>query len=333
MTDNVLSIRELSCDFLAVEGIVYAVNGVNLDLRRAEIHGLVGESGCGKSVSARAVLGLLDRKRCRVGGSVDFDGNNLLLLSEREMRALRGRRISMIFQDPQNSLSPLETAGMQIEEAIANHLPAAKGERRRLAASLLERVGLPPDTAARYPFELSGGMQQRVMIAQAISCNPELLVADEPTTALDVTIQAQVLRLLETLRDELSLSVLLITHNFAVVAEVCDRVSVMYAGFIVETAEAAELIRFPAHPYSRALVNCIPKGRAAGGAGPLPVIPGFPPRLYEPPWGCPFSPRCPKRGSACAERPGSRDLGGGHVVFCHYPEYAPNGDRSFREAP
>jgi oligopeptide/dipeptide ABC transporter ATP-binding protein len=331
MTGDVLSIRELSCDFLTVEGIVYAVNAMNLTVKRGEIHGLVGESGCGKSVSARAVLGLLDRKHCRIKGSIVFDGKNLPDLSERDMREIRGRRISMIFQDPQNSLSPLETAGMQIGEAVANHRNLPQDERGRLIASLLERVGLHPDTAQSYPFELSGGMQQRVMIAQAVSCNPELLIADEPTTALDVTIQAQVLNLLKTLQEELSLSVLLITHNFAVVAEVCDRVSVMYSGFIVETAEAGELIRFPAHPYSRALINCIPRGRAESGAGPLPVIPGFPPRLYERPRGCPFAPRCPRVGSGCSERPGPLDLGGGHVVFCHYPEYAPAGFS--REAP
>jgi oligopeptide/dipeptide ABC transporter ATP-binding protein len=297
---------------------VYALSGINLNVGRAEIHGLVGESGCGKSVSSRAILGLLDKKHSRTKGTVSFDGKNLLALNEQEMRAIRGKRISMIFQDPLNSLSPLETVGKQIAEAIANHHNLPKDELEKRTATLLERVGLHPGTAKQYPFELSGGMQQRVMIAQGISCEPELLIADEPTTALDVTIQAQVLDLLKKLREELSLSVLLITHNFAVVAETCDRVSVMYAGYIVETAGAGELIRGAAHPYSKALIDCIP--RACGGARtPLPVIQGFPPRLYDPPSGCPFAPRCFRADGVCAELPPLLDLGGGHQVFCHHP--------------
>jgi oligopeptide/dipeptide ABC transporter ATP-binding protein len=231
----------------------------------------------------------------------------------------------MVFQDPLNSLSPLATVGSQIEEALANHFPLTAVEKRRRAASLLERVGLNPETAGRYPFELSGGMQQRVMIAIAISCEPELLIADEPTTALDVSIQAQVLGLLKTLQRELSLSVLLITHNFAVVAETCDRVSVMYAGQIVETAPAADLIAAAAHPYSRALIDCIPRQSDTVRA-PLPVIPGSPPRLYDPPsgspgTGCAFAPRCGQSGGACTVMPPRTELGGGHVVFCHHPHH------------
>jgi oligopeptide/dipeptide ABC transporter ATP-binding protein len=355
MDNEILAIEDLRCDFLTIEGtstpgtsvpgILYALNGVNLSLLRGEIHGLVGESGCGKSVTSRAILGLLDKKHSRTRGIVRFDGRgptgphgltspqNLLTLGEGELRAIRGRRISMIFQDPLNSLSPLETVGSQIEEALANHLPLSREEARRRTASLLERVGLHPGTAKRYPFELSGGMQQRVMIAIAISCEPELLIADEPTTALDVSIQAQVLQLLKTLQRELSLSVLLITHNFAVVAETCDRVSVMYAGQIVETAPVAGLIAAPAHPYSRALIDCIPRGRPLGYPGertgssvpsaPLPVIPGSPPRLYDPPSGCPFAPRGGQSDEACTVMPGRRELGDGHVVFCHHPVGAP----------
>ncbi|GHV69521.1 ABC transporter ATP-binding protein [Spirochaetia bacterium] len=320
-----LSIENLSCDFLTVEGIVYALSGVNLHLNRGEIHGLVGESGCGKSVTSRAILGLLDKKRTRLGGAIRFDGKDLLSLSEKEMRSIRGRRISMIFQDPLNSLSPLETVGNQIEEAMSNHLSLSPEELHDRTAVLLEKVGLHPDTSARYPFELSGGMQQRVMIAQAVCCNPELLIADEPTTALDVTIQAQVLNLLKSLQKELSLTVLLITHNFAVVAENCDRVSVMYAGRIVETAPARSLIENAAHPYSRALIDCIPRSHAGGNA--LPVIPGFPPRLYDPPAGCPFAPRCGKADDACAVMPpltaigsGDTNAGGDRYVSCHHLE-------------
>jgi len=321
MTDaECLSIQNLSCDFLTVKGIVYALGGVNLRLTRGEIHGLVGESGCGKSVSSRAILGLLDKRHTRLGGTVQFDGRNLLALPEREMCSVRGKRISMVFQDPQNSLSPLETVGRQIEEAMANHLDLAREELRSRTYTLLEKVGLYPDVYRQYPFELSGGMQQRVMIAQAISCNPELLIADEPTTALDLTIQAQVLSLLRALQSELSLTVLLITHNFAIVTENCDRVSVMYAGRIVETAAVRELIKSPAHPYTRALINCIPRTSGEQAREPLPVIPGAPPTLYEPSSGCPFVPRCPRAASACAAPPPLTDLGGGRTVSCHYPE-------------
>jgi oligopeptide/dipeptide ABC transporter ATP-binding protein len=337
MTTELLSIENLSCDFLTIEGIVYALSGVNLQLQRGEIHGLVGESGCGKSVTSRAVLGLVDRKHTRLRGAVRFDGKNLLTLPEKEMRSIRGKRISMIFQDPLNSLSPLETVGSQIEEAMANHLDLPRQELRQRTISLLEKVGLHPDTARQYPFELSGGMQQRVMIAQAISCNPELLIADEPTTSLDLTIQAQVLSLLKSLQKELSLTILLITHNFALVTENCDKASVMYAGRIVETAPARSIIESPAHPYTRALINCIPRPNVR----PLPdtgadtaegdrrarlsVIPGFPPRLYASLEGCSFVPRCPRAGKACVETPEVTELGGGRLVCCHRPDWGGRG--------
>jgi len=329
ISPNIISIENLSCDFLTIEGIVYALSGVNLQLQRGEIHGLVGESGCGKSVTSRSILGLVDRKHTRLRGLVRFDGKNLLTLSEKEMRSIRGKRISMIFQDPLNSLSPLETVGSQIEESMANHLDIKREELHRHTVSLLEKVGLHPDTARQYPFELSGGMQQRVMIAQAISCNPELLIADEPTTALDLTIQAQVLSLLKNLQKELLLTILLITHNFALVTENCDRVSVMYAGRIVETAPARSIIESPAHPYTRALINCIPRSRAGADTAEvnhrsrLPVIPGSPPRLYASLEGCPFIPRCPRAGKACAATPALTELGDGHSVCCHHPERGP----------
>jgi len=313
-----LSIENLSCDFLTIEGIVYALSGVNLQLKRGEIHGLVGESGCGKSVTARSILSLVDKRHTRLGGSVLFDGKNLLSVPEKEMRSIRGKRISMIFQDPLNSLSPLETVGSQIKEAMTNHLNLNGEELRRRIAELLVKVGLHPDTAKHYPFELSGGMQQRVMIAQAISCNPELLIADEPTTALDLTIQAQVLNLLKSLQKEMSITVLFITHNFALVNENCDRVSVMYAGRIVETAPARNIIESPAHPYTRALINCIPRLQSgANRRKKLPVISGSPPRLYAPLEGCPFVRRCIKANKACVEMPRVTDIGGERSVCCH----------------
>ena len=329
MKTESLSIENLSCDFLTVEGIVYALRGVNLRLKKGEIHGLVGESGCGKSVTSRVILGLVDRKHTRLSGEVHFDGKNLLTLSEKEMRAIRGARISMIFQDQVNSLSPLETVGSQIEEAISNHQFLTQKELQNRCVSLLEKVGLHPDIAKQYPFELSGGMQQRIMIAQAVSCNPELLIADEATTALDLTIQAQVLNLLKTLQKELSLTVLLITHNFAVVTENCDRVSVMYAGHIVETAAPRLLIESAAHPYTCALINCIPRthpdnkaegNTEAGIRKHLPVIPGSPPRLYTSPKGCAFAPRCPRADEACNEMPQLTIIDKDRSVCCHHPE-------------
>jgi oligopeptide/dipeptide ABC transporter ATP-binding protein len=319
METECLSIENLSCDFLTVEGIVYALSRVNLQIKQGEIHGLVGESGCGKSVTARAILGLVDRKHTRLGGVVWFGGKNLLSLPEEKIRTIRGKRISMIFQDPLNSLSPLETVGSQIEEAMSNHLDLDKEELRRRTLSLLEKVDLHPDTYRQYPFELSGGMQQRVMIAQAISCNPELLIADEPTTALDLTIQAQVLSLIRSLQKELSLTVLLITHNFALITENCDRASVMYAGRIVETAPTRSLIQSAAHPYTRALINCIPRSNTGGNRREkLPVIPGSPPRLYTPLKGCPFVPRCSEADKACVEMPQVTYLSGGRSVCCHH---------------
>ena len=324
METDIISIENLSCDFLTVEGIVYALSGVNLRLKRGEIHGLVGESGCGKSVTSRAILGLVDKKHTRLGGAIFFDGKNLLELPEKEMREIRGKRISMIFQDPLNSLSPLETVGSQIEEAVSNHMELSKTELRNRTASLLEKVGLHSETAKQYPFELSGGMQQRVMIAQAISCDPELLIADEPTTALDLTIQSQVLSLLRSLQKELSLTILLITHNFALVTENCDKASVMYAGRVVETAPTRDIIKSPCHPYTRALINCIPRPAADGTETKqrvkLPVISGSPPRLYDPITACPFIPRCPKADKVCSVMPSVTGLGGERTVCCHHPE-------------
>ncbi|MDR1948873.1 MAG: dipeptide/oligopeptide/nickel ABC transporter permease/ATP-binding protein [Spirochaetaceae bacterium] len=315
--NEILRIENLKADLLTTQGTVYALGGVDLGIRRGEIHGLVGESGCGKTVTAKVILALHDRKHSRISGSVRFGDREILGLGEREMRRIRGKRIAMIFQDPMTSLSPLIPVGRQLEEGMANHLPLSRAERRSRALSLLERVGLEPaaERAGQYPFELSGGMLQRVMIAQAIACGPELLIADEPTTALDVTIQAQILALIRELRRESSLGVLFITHSFGVVAELCDRVSVMYAGLVVETAPVAELLRAPAHPYSRALIDCLPRGRG----GELPVIPGGPPRLYRRPAGCPFAPRCGRAGAMCGEMPVPRALNPEHWVLCRRP--------------
>ena len=255
--ENLLEISDLTVELMSVRGIVYALSGVDLAVLPGEIHGVVGESGCGKSMTAKSILRLHDPRRSRMKGSITFEGRDLLTLPNREMVKLRGTEISMIFQDPMTSLNPLMTIGDQIADMIHFHTGAGWGEARDKAQAMLSRVGIEPAERRRkqYPFELSGGMQQRVMIAMAISCSPKLLIADEPTTALDVTIQAQILELLKQLSADMGMSILLITHNFGVVAETCRRVSVMYAGKVVETGPTADILQNARHPYSRALIH------------------------------------------------------------------------------
>ncbi|MDR1095936.1 MAG: ABC transporter ATP-binding protein [Spirochaetaceae bacterium] len=321
--DALLEIKNLCCSFPASSGSVFAVNGLNLQIQPGEVHALIGESGCGKSVTARTILGLETEHNARVSGEIWFRGQDLLKLSERELRKIRGKDIAMIFQDPGSSLSPLMKAGKQIAEAVTNHFDDSGDTLQSKVAGLLSQTGLDPGVAALYPFELSGGMQQRLMIAQAIACSPSLLVADEATTALDVTIQKQILDLLRSLQRRLSLSTLFITHNFAVVHEIADRVSVMYAGQIVESAPVAELLANPLHPYTKGLIACIPRS----GTKPLPVIPGFPPRLKQPPHLCPFAPRCPSAIDQCrATPPTPMFTTHNHEVRCHHlPWRAPEG--------
>ena len=318
--ENLLEIRDLTVELMSVRGIVYALSGVDLAVRPGEIHGLVGESGCGKSMTAKSVLRLHDPRRSRMKGSVLFEGRDLLKLPNREMVKLRGTEISMIFQDPMTSLNPLMTIGDQIADMVRFHTGAGWGEARDRAEEMLSRVGIEPAARRRkqYPFELSGGMQQRVMIAMAISCTPKLLIADEPTTALDVTIQAQILELLKQLSADMGMSILLITHNFGVVAEICDRVSVMYAGKVVETGNTAAILKGARHPYSRALIRSIPGSVSRGSR--LETIPGSPPALFEPPLSCMFEPRCPYAGDRCRESyPHPADHGDGHLTACFTP--------------
>ncbi|MCF0122582.1 MAG: ABC transporter ATP-binding protein [Ruminiclostridium sp.] len=305
---------------MSTRGIVYALSGIDLAIRPGEIHGVVGESGCGKSMTAKSILRLHNPQRSRIGGSILFEGRELLSLPNREMEKLRGTEIAMIFQDPMTSLNPLMTIGDQIADMYCYHTGANKDEGRARAMELLSLVGIEPaeKRCGQYPFELSGGMQQRVMIAMAIACSPKLLIADEPTTALDVTIQAQILELLQKLSADLGMSILLITHNFGVVAETCDRVSVMYAGKVVETGETRALLRGARHPYSRALIASIPGGGAKGSR--LETIPGAPPALFEPPLSCMFAPRCPYADDTCrGSYPGMRDCGNGHLAACFKP--------------
>lgn len=293
--NNILEIKGLKTQFYTEAGIVRAVDGVDLTVRRSEVLGLVGESGCGKSVTALSIMRLVSRPGKIVEGEIIFDGENLLEKTETEMTDIRGNRISMIFQQPQSSLNPVFRIGDQLSEVLNIHQDLGKEEGQKRAVELLTMVGIPePERRARaYPFELSGGMAQRVMIAMALACVPELLLADEPTTALDVTIQAQILDLMRNLRSKMETSIILITHDLGVVAEMCDRVTVMYAGRVVEEAPVEELFEAPKHPYTAALIGSTPVlGQAEKE---LTTIPGSVPNLIDLPPGCKFAPRCQAR--------------------------------------
>ena len=324
--ENLLEIRDLTVELMSTRGIVYALSGVDLSIRPGEIHGVVGESGCGKSMTAKSILRLHDPQRSRMRGSIKFEGRELLGLPNREIEKLRGSAISMIFQDPMTSLNPLMTIGDQIADMYRFHAGAGKAEAREKAQEMLSKVGIEPASkrARQYPFELSGGMQQRVMIAMAIACAPKLLIADEPTTALDVTIQAQILELMGKLKEEYNTAILMITHNMGVVAEVCDRVIVMYAGYVVEMAEVNELFDHPSHPYTQGLLKCIPNINEDREV--LDTIEGTVPPPYAMPKGCRFAPRCPYATPECeASRPELYDIGGGHTCRCfRYKEGNPN---------
>ncbi|MBB4062861.1 ABC transporter ATP-binding protein [Gellertiella hungarica] len=319
----VLEIRNLTTSFGPQERPLVAVDGLSLSLKAGEIHGLVGESGSGKSITLRSILGLI-QPRGRVGGEILWKGRNLAALSERELGAIRGKEIAMIFQEPMTSLNPLLPVGLQITENLAAHTGLARAEREREAVALLDRVGIPGARArlADFPHEFSGGMRQRVMIAIALASRPQLLLADEPTTALDVTIQDQILRLLQSLAAEFGMSVILVTHDMGVVAACCDRVSVMYGGRLCESGPTADVIAAPRHPYTRGLLHSIPRGVAP--RTPLYSIPGVPPGLGERPPGCAFAPRCPNALDVCRdEKPVPSVSAGGRGLACHNPEPGP----------
>ena len=293
--ERLLDVRGLQTSFHTSDGVIRAVTGTNFHVDRGEVMGLVGESGCGKSVTSLSILRLIAPPGRIEAGEVLFDGEDLLRLPERRMRELRGDRISMIFQQPTSSLNPVYDVGMQLAEVLELHRSMNRRSARERAVELLEMVGIP-DPRRRleaFPHELSGGMAQRVMIAMALACEPELLIADEPTTALDVTIQAQILDLIRTLQRETNTAMILITHDLGVVAEMCDRVAVMYAGEIVEQADVETLFESPKHPYTRGLIDSVPK---LGDERPdLATIPGSVPNLIDLPAGCRFAPRCAAR--------------------------------------
>jgi peptide/nickel transport system ATP-binding protein len=322
MPAPVLEVEDLRTHFFTRDGVVRAVDGVSFKVGAGETLSIVGESGCGKSVTSLSIMRLLPPRSGRiVGGSVRFDGKDLAALSEVEMRQVRGNRIAMIFQEPMTSLNPVMTIGDQIAEAVTIHQGLPRSGAIDRAREMLELVRIP-DAKRRlndYPHQFSGGMRQRVMIAMALCCNPKVLIADEPTTALDVTIQAQILKLMRELKERLGAAIMLITHDLGVVAETAQRVVVMYAGRKVEEADVLELFDRPLHPYTRGLMASIPRGKHRGGKVQrrLTEIPGIVPSLREPIPGCAFAPRCGFATERCSrEAPPLVDKGAGHVVAC-----------------
>ncbi|WP_036011999.1 ABC transporter ATP-binding protein [Bradyrhizobium yuanmingense] len=317
--DVLLEVRGLETHFFGEESITRALGGISFQVKRGETLGVVGESGCGKSVTALSILRLLPKPSAKtVSGEIRFHGRDLLKLSEREMRQIRGDRIAMIFQDPMTSLNPVYTVGRQIAEAVQIHTKASRADAMVKAQEMLRlvRIADPERRVGNYPHEMSGGMRQRVMIAMALACSPELLIADEPTTALDVTIQAQILRLMIDLKERTGTAVMFITHDLGIVAETCQRVVVMYAGRIVEQTSVLDLFARPAHPYTQALMRSAPDPRH-GWRQRLPELPGIVPTLREPIIGCSFAPRCPFAIEICREMtPTLRDVNPGHAAAC-----------------
>jgi oligopeptide transport system ATP-binding protein len=322
MAERLLDVQRLQTHFFTRGGVVKAVEDVTFHIDQGETLGLVGESGCGKSVTSLSLMRLIESPPGKiVGGKILFQGEDIAALPEDELGKLRGGKIAMIFQDPMTSLNPVYTVGFQIAETVRTHLKLDEKAAMDRAAQMLDLVRIPEARRRlnHYPHEFSGGMRQRVMIAIALSCNPKLLVADEPTTALDVTIQAQVLDLMKGLAQEFNTATLLITHDLGVVAGTCDRVAVMYAGRIVESAPTRTLFKNPAHPYTQALLNAVPRADLPPGTK-LAAIGGQPPNLVNLPPGCPFAPRCRKAQAKCREQlPLLETVGPGQQAACFFP--------------
>ena len=314
--DMLLRVKDLRVYYTAGGEIINAVNGVDLEVRRGETLGLVGETGAGKTTIAKSIMRILPDPPAKIGGGeIYLDGQELLHLPEKKMREIRGKKISMIFQDPMTALNPVFTVGEQIEEVIMLHEKVNKGEAAVKARQMLELVGIPGDRSGDYPHQFSGGMKQRVVIAMALACSPELILADEPTTALDVTIQAQILDMIKALKEKQNTSMILITHDLGVVAEVCDRVAVVYAGEIIEYGTKEEIFDYPAHPYTVGLFGSIPKIHE--DVEWLDSIPGMPPNPADLPSGCHFHPRCSKCTQPCGEKaPDMVEVRRGHFVRC-----------------
>lgn len=315
--NNLLTISDLQLEFKTARGILKALNSISFDVSPRETFGLVGETGCGKTVTGLSILRLLPRSARIVNGRILFGEKDLLAIPVKEMELIRGRDIAMIFQDPSSSLNPVFTIGSQMERVLRQHMQMNAKDAAARAAEMLTKVGLPDvqRMLAAYPHQLSGGQQQRVMIAMALSCNPRLLIADEPTTALDVTIQAQILKLLRDLQGQFDFSVILITHNLGVVAQTCDRLAVLYAGRVVEIGTTEDIFKNPQHPYTRGLMNAIPRPGSRGGK--MAAIPGTVPSNPGTLTGCPFEERCEFRIERCrVEVPSLIDVGKAHSSAC-----------------
>ena len=318
MSEKLLEIKDERLSFFTPAGEVKALNGVSFSMEEGEVLGIVGESGSGKSVTAYSVMGLTAYPGKLIGGTINFNGHQIDKMSEKEMRKIRGNEVSIIFQDPMTSLNPVYTIGNQITEVICLHTGKSKKEAHDRAKELLELVGInePTKRLKQYPHELSGGMRQRVMIAIALACEPKLLIADEPTTALDVTIQAQILELMQELRKKLGMSIIMITHDLGVVASMCERIAVMYAGHIVEYGTADEIFYEPKHEYTKGLIRSIPKLNVQETERPIPIE-GQPVDLLNPPAGCPFAPRCANCMKICLrEMPPKTELSDTHYSQC-----------------
>ncbi len=317
MNEVLLSVKDLRLEFRTSRGRLTALQGISFEVCRGEFFGLVGETGCGKSVTGLSVLRLLPRSATITGGEIHFEGVDLLSLSRSEMQQVRGGKVAMIFQDPSASLNPVFSIGSQMVRVIRQHLHIDVRRARAKSEEILAAVGLPDVTRvmASYPHQLSGGQQQRVMIAMALSCRPRLLIADEPTTALDVTIQAQILRLLRELQCQFDFSVILITHNLGIVAQTCDRLGVLYAGRVAEVGTTREIFSNPRHPYTRGLMQAIPRRESRGK--PMKAISGSVPSNPGALQGCPFAPRCDLVVDRCrAEVPPLLEMTAGHLVYC-----------------
>ncbi|WPP40084.1 ABC transporter ATP-binding protein [Paenibacillus hunanensis] len=317
MTERLLSVDNLKVSFATRDGDNQAVRGISFHIDKGETLGIVGESGSGKSVTARSIMSLISSPGRITDGSIQFRGQDCLTWSEKEWRKLRGNRISMIFQDPMTSLNPLKRIGQQLTEVLRRHRGLDRQQANNEAERLLREVGIS-DAKTRlrqYPHEFSGGMRQRVMIAMALSCQPDLLIADEPTTALDATIQAQILDLFKNLKQHSDTSIALITHDLGVVAQVCTRVIVMYGGLIMEEGRVEDIFYRPQHPYTKGLLGSLPK-RGSGSRERLVPIEGTPPNLLAPPSGCPFAERCPQAFAHCAEMPPIVEMEKGHYSMC-----------------
>jgi oligopeptide/dipeptide ABC transporter ATP-binding protein len=328
--EPLLSVEDLRVQFWTGGGTVYAVNGISFDIAPGETLGIVGESGCGKSVTALSLLGLLPRAGRVKGGTARFDERDLLQLKDRELRKLRGKEIGMIFQDPMTSLNPVLTIGRQLREPLEEHFGMSRKQATARAAELVERVGIPSPKArlSDYPHQFSGGMRQRAMIAMALACKPKLMIADEPTTALDVTIQAQILALLRELVTEENTALILITHDLGVVAGMCERVNVMYAGMFMETGSAEQLFEGPRHPYTLGLLQSVPRLDAARRTK-LQAIEGAPRNMLEPPSACPFQPRCRYEVELSSQEvPPLVEIEPGHQVACFNPVPVEEWERS-----